>query len=129
MAERLALRGGTPAVRHPEALAAATRWPVFSPEERAAVLGVLDAAEASGGAIYDENYALERDFAAFTGAAYALAHNNGTATIHSAYFAVGVRPGDEVLTAAHTWSFQVSQILALHGIPVFVDVDPRSGCL
>jgi perosamine synthetase len=129
MDERLALLGGPKAVRHPEALEEATRWVWFSDEQRAAVVAMLENAERQPDAIYEENYALERDFIAFTGAEFALAHNNGTSTIHSAYFAVGVQPGDEVLTSAHTWSFQVSQILALHGIPIFCDVDPQTGCI
>jgi dTDP-4-amino-4,6-dideoxygalactose transaminase len=129
MEEQLALLGGPKAVRHPEALASATRWAWFSEDQRAAVLAMMDNAERNASTIYEENYALERDFVAFTGAKYALAHNNGTSTIHSAFFAVGVQPGDEVLTCAYTWSFQVSQILALHGIPVFCDVDPKSVCI
>jgi dTDP-4-amino-4,6-dideoxygalactose transaminase len=129
MGERLALLGGPRAVRHPEALAAATAWACYSQDQREAVLAALESTERNPALLYEENYALERDFIAFTGAKYALAHNNGTSTIHSAYFAVGVQPGDEVLTSAHTWSFQVSQILALHGIPVFCDVDPQTGCI
>jgi dTDP-4-amino-4,6-dideoxygalactose transaminase len=129
MGERLALLGGPKTVRHPDALADATKWAWFSDEQRAAVMAMMERAEREPATIYEENYALERDFMAFTGAKFALAHNNGTSTIHSAYFAVGVQPGDEVLTSAHTWSFQVSQILALHGIPVFCDVDPQSGCI
>src|SRR5437870_194391 len=129
MGERLALLGGPPAVRHPEALAAATRWAWFSQDQREAVLAAMERTERNPTLVYEENYALERDFIAYTGATYALAHNNGTSTIHSAYFAVGVQPGDEVLTSAHTWSFQVSQIVALRGIPVFCDVDPQTGCI
>lgn len=129
MGERLALLGGPQAVRHSDALSAATKWAWFSPEQRAAVMAVMENAEQNPSLVYEENYALERDFMAYTGAKHALAHNNGTSTIHSAYFAVGVQPGDEVLTSAHTWSFQVSQILALHGIPVFCDVDLQTGCI
>jgi dTDP-4-amino-4,6-dideoxygalactose transaminase len=129
MGEQLALLGGPKAVRHPEALARATTWAWFGQDQRDAVLAAMENTERDPALLYEENYALERDFVAFTGATYALAHNNGTSTIHSAYFAAGVQPGDEVLTSAHTWSFQVSQILALHGIPVFCDVDPQTGCI
>jgi dTDP-4-amino-4,6-dideoxygalactose transaminase len=71
----------------------------------------------------------EQEFAAYHDSRYALAHCNGSSSIHAAYFAVGVGPGDEVLTSPYTWHLQVGQILALHALPVFCDIDPRTACL
>ena len=124
MSERLALLGGTKAITRGDELAAASRWPSFTEEEKTAVCEVLDS-----GYVYAPIAQFEQEFAAYHNVRFALAHNNGTSAIHSAYFAVGVEPGDEVITSAYTWHLQVSQILALHAIPVFSDIDPKSACI
>jgi len=51
--------------------------------------------------------------------------NSGTATLHSAYMALGIRPGDEVLVPAYTWFASVAPMLVCGGVPVFCDVDER----
>jgi dTDP-4-amino-4,6-dideoxygalactose transaminase len=68
----------------------------------------------------------ERRFAALTGTRYALAMNTGTATLHSAYFAVGVKPGYEVIVPAYTFPASASAVLACGGTPVFCDIDERT---
>ena len=68
----------------------------------------------------------ETAFARLTGSQYALAMNNGTATLHSAYFAVGVGPGDEVIVPAYTWHATATPVLQCSATPVFCDVDPRT---
>lgn len=123
-ADTLALRGGPKAITRTEELARVTRWPIFGEEEQARVIEVLTAAD-----VYAENGRFEEEFKAYTGARFAVAQNNGTSTLHAAYFAVGIGPGDEVISAPYTWHLQVSPILALHGVPVFVDIDPASGCM
>ena len=45
----------------------------------------------------------ERSFAELTQTRYALAMNSGTATLHSAYFALGIGPGSEVIVPAYTF--------------------------
>ncbi|MFC1461654.1 DegT/DnrJ/EryC1/StrS family aminotransferase, partial [Verrucomicrobiota bacterium] len=67
---------------------------------------------------------LEKEWTEYIGAEYCLAQNNGTSTLHAAYFAVGVEPGDEVITPVFTWHLGVTPLLAAHGIPVFCDCDP-----
>jgi perosamine synthetase len=123
-ANTLALLGGPKAITRTEELARVARWPIFGEEEQARVLEVLSAAD-----VYAENGRFEEEFKAYTGARFAIAQNNGTSTLHAAYFAAGVGPGDEVITAPYTWHLQVSPILALHALPVFVDIDPASGCI
>ena len=124
MREDLALFGGKKGFTRTEELASATRWPVFSEEEKKAVCEVLE-----GENIYAPIEQFEREFAFYHGVKYALAHNNGTSSIHAALFAVGVEPGDEVITSAYTWHLQVTPIIALHAIPVFCDVEPKSACI
>lgn len=68
----------------------------------------------------------ESRFAALTGARYALLMNSGTAALHSAYMAVGIKPGDEVLVPTYTWFASAAPILQCGGTPVFCDIDPRT---
>ncbi|MDO8482081.1 MAG: DegT/DnrJ/EryC1/StrS family aminotransferase [bacterium] len=64
----------------------------------------------------------ERAFAKKFHAKYALAHTNGTSTLHSALFAAGVRAGDEVITTPLTMSATCMTILQADAVPVFADV-------
>jgi dTDP-4-amino-4,6-dideoxygalactose transaminase len=49
--------------------------------------------------------------------------NSGTATLHSAYFAVGVKPGSEVIVPSYTFFASAAPILQCGATPVFCDVD------
>jgi perosamine synthetase len=69
---------------------------------------------------------LEEDFAKYCGTKYAVAVSNGTAALHSALFAAGVEPGDEVITTPFTFVATVNAILFLGAKPVLVDIDPTS---
>jgi dTDP-4-amino-4,6-dideoxygalactose transaminase len=66
----------------------------------------------------------ENRFAKLTNSRYGLFMNSGTAALHSAYMAVGVKPGDEVLVPTYTWFASAAPILQCGGIPVFCDIDP-----
>jgi dTDP-4-amino-4,6-dideoxygalactose transaminase len=66
----------------------------------------------------------ENRFTRLTGARYGILMNSGTATLHSAYVAVGVKPGDEVLVPTYTWFASVTPILQCGATPVFCDIDP-----
>jgi dTDP-4-amino-4,6-dideoxygalactose transaminase len=66
---------------------------------------------------------LEDAFIRYTGARYALPVNSGTSAIASGLYAVGVEPGDEVLTVAFSWIAHIAAIFQFNGIPVFADVD------
>jgi dTDP-4-amino-4,6-dideoxygalactose transaminase len=68
----------------------------------------------------------ERRMCEMTGAKHALAMNSGTATLHSAYFAVGVGPGSEVIVPAYTWHASATPILQCSAVPVFCEIDPRT---
>jgi aminotransferase EvaB len=65
----------------------------------------------------------ERRFAALIGARHAIGVNSGTDAIKLALKALGVRPGDEVVTAANTFVATVGAINEVGARPVFVDVD------
>jgi perosamine synthetase len=65
----------------------------------------------------------EKAFAEKIGTKYAIAHVNGTTTLHSALYAAGVRAGDEVITTPLTMSSPAMAILQADAVPVFADVD------
>jgi perosamine synthetase len=65
----------------------------------------------------------EQRFAQLSGTRYALSMNSGTAALHSAYFAAGVRPGTEVIIPAYTFFASAAPILQCGAKPVFCDVD------
>jgi len=66
---------------------------------------------------------LEREFAAFCGAAHACAVANGTDALHLALRAYGIGPGDEVVTVAFTFIATGEAVLLVGARPVFVDVE------
>jgi perosamine synthetase len=101
------------------------RWPVLGPQERLAVLGVLDRGVLSG-QLAPEVRGLEREFAAFAGSKYCLATNSGTSALHLALLGAGVRAGDEVIVPAFTFVATAMAVLHQGAVPVFVDVEPRT---
>jgi dTDP-4-amino-4,6-dideoxygalactose transaminase len=120
-AEQLALLGGAPAITLDQAEAA--KWPLAEPEELAAVQEVAAAGEWSISAVPRE---LESEFAAYIGTRYALSTNNGTSALHAAFFALGLGPGDEVITPSATYWATAMPVLNVGAIPVFADVDPET---
>ena len=70
--------------------------------------------------------AFEREFATFVGAAYACAVSSGTAALHLALRAVGVGPGDEVITVSHSYIATANSIRHCGAEPRFVDIDPAT---
>ncbi|HEX5473146.1 MAG TPA: DegT/DnrJ/EryC1/StrS family aminotransferase [Vicinamibacterales bacterium] len=68
--------------------------------------------------------AFEREFAAYVGAPHACAVSNCTTALHLALLAVGVQPGDEVITVSHSFIATANAIRYCGADPVFVDIDP-----
>ncbi len=65
---------------------------------------------------------LERRFAEYVEAKHALAVTSGTAALHLALAALGVGPGDEVITTPITWPATANVIVHVGATPVFADV-------
>ena len=65
----------------------------------------------------------EDEFGKFVGAAQAVAVNSGTAAMHLALEAVGLKEGDEVITTPYTFAATAEVIRYFNAKPVFVDVD------
>lgn len=66
----------------------------------------------------------EAAFAAYCGVGYGIGVDNGTNAITLGLKAIGVQPGDEVITVANTAVPTVSAIVSAGAIPRFVDIDP-----
>lgn len=66
----------------------------------------------------------EKAVAEYTGAKYAVAVSNGTAALHVACLAAGIKEGDEVITTPITFAASANCALYCGAKPVFVDIDP-----
>ncbi len=100
-------------------------WPVFEAEEIDAAVEVLK----SGRVNYwtgEEGKRFEAEFARFVGAPHAVAVANGTVALELALQALGIGPGDEVVTTSRTFIASASAVVMRGAVPVFADVDPQS---
>lgn len=78
--------------------------------------------------ILGENVAaFEREFAEYCGTKYAVGVANGTDAIHLACRALGIGPGDEVITSPHTATFTALGVSMTGAIPTFADIEPDTG--
>src|SRR5256885_9744013 len=93
--------------------------PAIGDEEIAAVAETLRSGWLTSGPSAAE---LERRMAEFLEAEYVLALASGTAAIHLSLVALGVGPGDEVITTPITWPATANVIVHTGATPVFVDV-------
>lgn len=69
---------------------------------------------------------LEGELARFTGAKHCISVSSGTEALLISLMALGLRPGDEVITTPFTFAATVETIVLLGGVPVFVDIDPAT---
>lgn len=100
-------------------------WPHFAADEIEAAVRVLS----SGKVNYwtgNEGREFEKEFAAHTGARHAIALANGSVALELSLRALGIGPGDEVITTPRTFIASASCAIAVGARPVFADVDPNS---
>jgi len=94
---------------------------IYGEEEKAAVLDVLNSSAPSCGPKVRE---FEEAFAAYCNTTYGLAVTSATTGLTLALIAVGVGPGDEVITTPVSWISTANAAAALGAKVVFADVDP-----
>lgn len=97
-------------------------WPSYTEEEARIVAEVLRSNQVNywtGG----HGKAFEDEYAAWCGTQYAVALSNGTIALELALKAMGIGPGDEVITTPRTFIASASAIVAVGAKPVFADVE------
>lgn len=123
IASKLAVDGGPPVRSTPF-----PGWPQFSTCDIEAATSVLK----SGKVNYwtgNEGRLFEQEFAAYTGTKHAVAVANGTVALELALYALGIAPGDEVITSCRTFIASASCVAMRGATPVTVDVDRESQTL
>jgi aminotransferase EvaB len=95
--------------------------------EREEILAGIDKVLRSGSLVLGPGVkAFEEAFAAWLGVAQGIGVNSGTDALFLALKALGIGPGDEVITVANTAIPTVSAIVATGAAPKFVDIDPAT---
>ncbi len=101
----------------------AAEYRELQPEIEAAVLRTIAKTQFILG---PEVEAFEQEFAAYCQADFAIGVNSGTSALHLALLALGVGPGDEVITVPFTFFATVAAIHYVGATPVLVDIDPTT---
>lgn len=97
--------------------------PLIGKEEKDAVMKVMDSGVIAQG---PEVAAFEEEFAKFCGANFGVATTSGTTALQLALLALGVGPGDEVITTPFSFIASSNSILYVGAKPVFCDIDPET---
>jgi len=118
MKEKLAIEGGTPVRTAPF-----PAWPVHDEREVEAVTRVARSGK-WGELTGNEVRQFEKEFTAFIGVKHGVCVVNGTAALEIAMRALGIGPGDEVITTPYTFVATPNAALLVGATPVFVDIDP-----
>lgn len=100
-----------------------TQYSRYQKEIDEAVLHVLRSGKYILG---PEVEAVEKSLAAYVGVKHCITAASGTDTLLLALMALGVGPGDEVITSPFTWISPAEMIALLGATPVFVDLDPQT---
>ena len=103
-----------------------TQYLTIKDEVDAAVLGVMESSQFIGGKIVTE---FADELAIYHGSKHCIPCANGTDALQIAMMALGLEPGDEVITPSFTYIATVEAAALLHIRPVFIDVDPRTFCI
>src|SRR5688572_20154408 len=101
----------------------AAEYRLMQEELDAAVLGVLRSGRYILG---PEGEALEKELAAYLGAAHAVGCNSGTDALHLPLVAAGIGPGDEVVVPAFTFFATAEAVSYVGAKPVFADIEPET---
>lgn len=117
--KKLALVGGKPVIENKpdESL---FKWPILTQEDEDAALDVIRNNKFSGTDITEK---FQDEFAEWIGRKYAIAYCNGTASLTSAMFAIGLGKGDEIICPTKTYWGSVSQAINFGASAVFCNIN------
>ncbi len=99
-------------------------WQQITEEEARVAYEMTLRNELSGGTPTVREF--EREWREWTGLRYAITTMNGSTALYSAYFGLGVGPGDEVICPTYTWICTIAPAVFLGARPVFVESDPKT---
>jgi perosamine synthetase len=100
------------------------KWRQMTEEEAQVAYDMTLRNELSGGTPVVREF--EQQWREMIGTKYAITVMNGTASLFSAYFGLGVGPGDEVICPTYTWICTIAPAVVLGARPVFCESDPES---
>ena len=100
------------------------RWRQVGEDEAQMAYRMTLANELSGGTPVVREF--EDEFRKLHQTKYAMSVCNGSSALYTAYFGVGVGPGDEVICPSYTWICTIGPALLLGARPVFCEVDPET---
>jgi UDP-2-acetamido-2-deoxy-ribo-hexuluronate aminotransferase len=103
-----------------------TQYHKIKKEVDEAVIGVLESSQFIGGKVVSDFAA---HLAGYHNSKHVIPCANGTDALQIAMMALGLQPGDEVITPSFTYIATVEVAALLHIKPVFVEVDPKTFCI
>jgi dTDP-4-amino-4,6-dideoxygalactose transaminase len=103
-------------------------WPQFDADQIDAASRVLSSGNVN---VWtgNETKVFEQEFSSWCGTSHAIAMANGSLALSAAYLAIGLGPGDELITTPRTFIATASSAVLLGAKPVFADVDSESGAI
>jgi dTDP-4-amino-4,6-dideoxygalactose transaminase len=120
-ASELAILGGSPVVT----ISSTEQWKRPVEREKELVCKLLDEGALTGSG-HGLSLEFEEEFREFIGCKYCLSVDHGSTALHSAIWAAGVGPGDEVITPTAGYLGSYCGALHLGAIPVFCEIDPKT---
>ncbi len=100
--------------------------PQIGKEEIDNVLECLRSGHISQGKYVEQ---FQKDFSKFLGVKFSLAVSSGTAALHSALLALGIKKGDEVIVPSYTFVAPANAVLYVGAAPKFIDIKKGTFCL
>lgn len=98
--------------------------PVFTEEMKNAA---LEAMQNEFFVLGESVYKFEEEFAKYIGTKYAISVNSGTSALSLSLIALGVRPGDNIMTAPMSFIATANAIIHANGVPIFSDTEKDTG--
>ncbi|QXJ40665.1 L-glutamine:2-deoxy-scyllo-inosose aminotransferase (plasmid) [Parageobacillus caldoxylosilyticus] len=115
--EKLALFGGSKAVT----VELDYKWPIITPEDKAYLIDMINENEISFNFKSDEVKRLETNFKNYLKVPYCLALNSGTSALYTAFLAIGISEGDEVIVPSYTFPATVMPLINMGAKIIFAD--------